>query len=105
MVLRKSLKKLQQNLLPYYEYKTMRAVIAHFKHLKDLGMKPAIRNAFRRYQYIIKFNQLSINKSGQSTLLMNHLLSDRINNLATSQTLAMAALARTKSKQEKTLSA
>jgi linoleoyl-CoA desaturase len=29
--------------LPYYEYKTMRgAVIAHFKHLKDLGMKPAM---------------------------------------------------------------
>jgi linoleoyl-CoA desaturase len=28
--------------LPYYEYKTMRgAVIAHFKHLKDLG-KPAM---------------------------------------------------------------
>jgi linoleoyl-CoA desaturase len=28
---------------PYYEYKTMRgAVIAHFKHLKDLGMKPAM---------------------------------------------------------------
>jgi linoleoyl-CoA desaturase len=27
----------------YYEYKTMRgAVIAHFKHLKDLGMKPAM---------------------------------------------------------------
>ena len=27
--------------LPYYEYKTMRsAVIAHFKHLKELGMKP-----------------------------------------------------------------
>jgi linoleoyl-CoA desaturase len=25
---------------PYYEYKTMRsAVIAHFKHLKDLGQK------------------------------------------------------------------
>jgi linoleoyl-CoA desaturase len=29
--------------LPYYEYKTMRsAVIAHFKHLKELGMEPAI---------------------------------------------------------------
>jgi linoleoyl-CoA desaturase len=29
--------------LPYYEYKTMRsAVIAHFKHLKELGMKPAM---------------------------------------------------------------
>jgi linoleoyl-CoA desaturase len=27
--------------LPYYEYKTMRgAVIAHFKHLKDLGQQP-----------------------------------------------------------------
>ncbi|MBD0724027.1 acyl-CoA desaturase [Flavobacterium sp. L1I52] len=27
--------------LPYYEYKTMRsAVIAHFKHLKELGMNP-----------------------------------------------------------------
>jgi linoleoyl-CoA desaturase len=42
MVLQKSLKKLQQNAM-YYEYKTMRgAVIAHFKHLKDLGMKPAM---------------------------------------------------------------
>jgi linoleoyl-CoA desaturase len=30
--------------LPYYEYKTMRsAVIAHFKHLKELGMEPAIQ--------------------------------------------------------------
>jgi linoleoyl-CoA desaturase len=30
--------------LPYYEYKTFRsAVIAHFKHLKDLGMKPALQ--------------------------------------------------------------
>lgn len=30
--------------LPYYEYKTMRsAVIAHFKHLKELGMKPAMQ--------------------------------------------------------------
>jgi linoleoyl-CoA desaturase len=30
--------------LPYYEYKTFRsAVIAHFKHLKELGMKPAIQ--------------------------------------------------------------
>ena len=29
--------------LPYYEYKTMRsAVIAHFRHLKDLGQKPLI---------------------------------------------------------------
>ena len=29
--------------LPYYEYKTMRsAVIAHFKHLKTLGMKPEL---------------------------------------------------------------
>jgi linoleoyl-CoA desaturase len=29
--------------LPYYEYKTMQsAVIAHFKHLKELGMKPAM---------------------------------------------------------------
>jgi linoleoyl-CoA desaturase len=29
--------------LPYHEYKTMRsAVIAHFKHLKDLGQKPQI---------------------------------------------------------------
>ncbi|MGL5111157.1 MAG: fatty acid desaturase family protein [Flavobacterium sp.] len=29
--------------LPYYEYKTMRsAVIAHFKHLKELGMKPEL---------------------------------------------------------------
>lgn len=29
--------------LPYYEYKTFRsAVIAHFKHLKELGMKPAL---------------------------------------------------------------
>jgi linoleoyl-CoA desaturase len=29
--------------LPYYEYKSMRAaVIAHFKHLKDLGMKPEL---------------------------------------------------------------
>lgn len=28
--------------LPYYEYRTMRAaIIAHFKHLKELGMKPA----------------------------------------------------------------
>jgi linoleoyl-CoA desaturase len=27
--------------LPYYEYKTS-GVIAHFKHLKDLGMKPAM---------------------------------------------------------------
>jgi linoleoyl-CoA desaturase len=28
--------------LPYYEYKTFRsAVIAHFKHLKELGMQPA----------------------------------------------------------------
>ena len=27
--------------LPYYEYKTMRsAIIAHFKHLKELGKKP-----------------------------------------------------------------
>ena len=27
--------------LPYYEYKTMRsAVIAHFKHLKELGQEP-----------------------------------------------------------------
>jgi linoleoyl-CoA desaturase len=33
----KIVKKLQQNATPYYEYKTMRgAVIAHFKHLKDL---------------------------------------------------------------------
>jgi linoleoyl-CoA desaturase len=30
--------------LPYYEYKTFRsAVTAHFKHLKDLGMKPALQ--------------------------------------------------------------
>jgi len=30
--------------LPYYEYKTMRsAVIAHFKHLKELGAKPALQ--------------------------------------------------------------
>jgi linoleoyl-CoA desaturase len=30
--------------LPYYEYKTMRsAIIAHFKHLKDLGIKPALQ--------------------------------------------------------------
>ncbi|MBZ4041507.1 fatty acid desaturase family protein [Flavobacterium hibisci] len=29
--------------LPYYEYKTMRsAIIAHFKHLRDLGMKPEL---------------------------------------------------------------
>jgi linoleoyl-CoA desaturase len=29
--------------LPYYEYKTMRsAVIAHFKHLRELGMKPEL---------------------------------------------------------------
>ena len=29
--------------LPYHEFKTMRgAVIAHFKHLKELGMKPAL---------------------------------------------------------------
>jgi linoleoyl-CoA desaturase len=29
--------------LPYHEFKTMRgAVIAHFKHLRDLGMKPAL---------------------------------------------------------------
>ena len=29
--------------LPYYEYETMRgAVIAHFKHLKDLGQKPLL---------------------------------------------------------------
>jgi linoleoyl-CoA desaturase len=29
--------------LPYYEYKSMRtAVIAHFKHLKELGMKPEL---------------------------------------------------------------
>jgi linoleoyl-CoA desaturase len=29
--------------LPYFEYKTMRsAVIAHFKHLKDLGQKPQL---------------------------------------------------------------
>jgi hypothetical protein len=62
----------------------MRAVIAHFKHLKELGMKPANNKAHytdAMHQYIIKFNQLPINKLGQSTLLMNHLLSDRINNL------------------------
>jgi len=30
--------------LPYYEYKTFRgAVIAHFKHLKELGMKPVLQ--------------------------------------------------------------
>jgi linoleoyl-CoA desaturase len=30
--------------LPYYEYKTFRsAVIAHFKHLKELGMKPSLQ--------------------------------------------------------------
>ncbi|MBP6758420.1 MAG: acyl-CoA desaturase [Flavobacterium sp.] len=30
--------------LPYYEYKTFRAaVVAHFKHLKELGMKPALQ--------------------------------------------------------------
>ncbi|ALM49664.1 fatty acid desaturase [Flavobacterium psychrophilum] len=29
--------------LPYHEFKTMRgAVVAHFKHLKELGMKPAL---------------------------------------------------------------
>ena len=29
--------------LPYHEFKTMRgAVIAHFKHLRDLGQNPAI---------------------------------------------------------------
>ena len=29
--------------LPYHEFKTMRgAVIAHYKHLKDLGMKPEL---------------------------------------------------------------
>jgi linoleoyl-CoA desaturase len=29
--------------LPYYEYKTMRsAIIAHFKHLRELGMKPEL---------------------------------------------------------------
>ena len=33
----------QEANLPYYEYKSMRtAVIAHFKHLKDLGMKPEL---------------------------------------------------------------
>jgi aspartate aminotransferase len=35
---------------------------------------------------------------------MNHLLSDEINNLANSQTLAMAALARELKAQGKTLS-
>ena len=31
--------------LPYYEFKTMRsAVIAHFKHLRDLGMEPKLAN-------------------------------------------------------------
>lgn len=30
--------------LPYYEYKTFRsAVVAHFKHLKELGMKPVLQ--------------------------------------------------------------
>jgi linoleoyl-CoA desaturase len=34
----------QECQLPYYEYKTFRsAVIAHFKHLKELGMKPALQ--------------------------------------------------------------
>nr|WP_315219382.1 acyl-CoA desaturase [uncultured Flavobacterium sp.] len=29
--------------LPYYEFKTMRsAIVAHYKHLKDLGMKPEL---------------------------------------------------------------
>jgi len=29
--------------LPYYEYKTMTAaVVAHFKHLKTLGLEPAL---------------------------------------------------------------
>ncbi len=29
--------------LPYYEYKTMRsAIVAHFRHLKDLGAKPSM---------------------------------------------------------------
>jgi linoleoyl-CoA desaturase len=33
----------QEANLPYYEYKSMRAaVIAHFKHLKELGMKPEL---------------------------------------------------------------
>ncbi|HEX8562398.1 MAG TPA: acyl-CoA desaturase [Flavobacterium sp.] len=31
--------------LPYYEFKTMRsAVIAHFKHLRELGMEPTMAN-------------------------------------------------------------
>jgi len=29
--------------LPYHEFKTMRsAVIAHYRHLKDLGQKPQL---------------------------------------------------------------
>ncbi len=31
--------------LPYYEYKTTRkAIIAHFKHLKEMGMKPTLQS-------------------------------------------------------------
>jgi hypothetical protein len=76
--------------LPYHEFKTMRsAVIAHFKHLKDLGQNHPIGIKLIRKTYfcnVFLFN--SILHNTQFTT-MKHLLSD--NNLSTSQTLAMAA--------------
>src|SRR5690606_7621202 len=64
--------------LPYNEYKTTRkAIIAHFKHLKEMGRKPALSaKTKKRFQN------------------MNVQLSDRVNQMETSATLAMAAKAR-----------
>jgi hypothetical protein len=42
VILQKSLKKLQQNATTVLRIQNNGAVIAHFKHLKDLGMKPAM---------------------------------------------------------------
>jgi linoleoyl-CoA desaturase len=41
MVILKIVKETAAECNYHYEYKTMRSVIAHFKHLKELGMKPA----------------------------------------------------------------
>jgi hypothetical protein len=66
-------------------------VIAHFKHLKDLGQNHPIGIKLIRKTYFCNvFFYLTLFHKQQFTT-MKHLLSERINNLSTSQTLAMAA--------------
>jgi hypothetical protein len=64
------------------------AVIAHFKHLKDLETSNVETQFVDKLINLTTLIFLLINQGNQHFL--NHLLSDRINNLATSQTLAIA---------------